>query len=133
MKIKANKNLTRKKAYDAGIDIPLESPLMLRPGVVYPVTIPTGLSVEIPKGFMGMLIPRTSAARRGIHIAASPIDSGYTGIIHMIITYTGTHIELINEGESIAQLVILPCILAELVTEIENDDRGAGAFGSTGK
>lgn len=131
MKIKSNVNLKRKHEYDAGIDIPLRELCIINSGTT--VVIDTGVTVEIPKGMFGMLISRSSAAKRGLITAMSPIDSGYTGSIHVIVTNTNTkgHDIIINKGEAICQLVIMNCVLVELTTEEITDDRKGGNFGST--
>lgn len=129
MKIKSNKNLKRKHEYDAGIDIPLSEGWMLEANKT--TVINTGVQVEIPRGMMGVLISRSSASKRGLITAMSPIDSGYTGFIHAIVTNTSDVAVNIGPGESVCQLVILPIVLVELTNEPIDDDRRAGAFGST--
>lgn len=131
MKIKANKSLKRKHTYDAGIDIPTGG-YHLMPN--RPLVINTYLTVDIPKGMMGYLVARTSAAKRGIHVAGSPIDSGYTGYIHAIVTNISDKDIILKEDEAICQLVVVPIVLVELEDEDEiEDNRGEGAFGSTGE
>lgn len=131
MKIKANKNLVRKHEYDAGIDIPVEQDVVLLAGKI--TVIDLGLSVDIPIGHAGILISRTSSAKKGLIVAMSPIDTGYTGTIHAIVYNINTVDLTILKGESICQLVIFPIALVDLSAGIINNDRGSGKFGSTGK
>ena len=124
--------LTLKRAhlYDAGIDIPVSETIFIDPGVTE--VIGAGVYVEIPKGFAGMLISRSSAARRGLLVHMSPIDHGYTGEIHIIVTNTSNVPQIIYNDQSVAQLVVFPIVLIEPIEE-EETMRGDGAFGSTNK
>lgn len=96
--------------------------------------VPLGFGVEIPDGYVGFVCPRSGLSSQGITCELSPIDSGYRGEIHAIIT-NNTNVDYwIKDGDKIGQLVIIPCVLAELVSEEElNNKRGINAFGSTGK
>lgn len=93
--------------------------------------VPLGFGVEIPDGYVGFICPRSGLSSKGITCELSPIDSGYRGEIHAIVTNNGDTPYTIREGDKIGQLVILPCIMAELVNEL-GEERESGAFGSTG-
>lgn len=129
MKIKSNVKLKRKHEYDAGIDIPFFTDIVLQPNET--VAINTMVTVEIPRGMFGMLISRSSAAKKGLIVAMSPIDSGYTGDIHVIVSNVSANTYHFLPGESIAQLVVMPCTLVELTNGDIADERGNHAFGST--
>jgi dUTP pyrophosphatase len=105
----------------------------------------TGLAVEIPEGFMGLLFPRSSNAKKSLMLTNSVgvIDSGYRGEIMFKYKpnyqYFLQSDELKNEqiylkGERVGQLIILPypTIEWEVVDELSNSDRGTGGYGSTG-
>lgn len=94
--------------------------------------IPLGIGVEIPDGFMGLVLPRSGLSSRGIVTQAAPIDSGYRGQIHAITSNLTNQKVKVSKGDKIGQLVIIPIILATYT----NDDlelRGDAGFGSTGK
>jgi len=118
----------------------------LRAAVEAPVTIPaggramvpTGLSVEIPRGFEGQVRGRSGlAARHGVGIPNAPgtIDSDYRGEVCVILANWGDQPFVVARGERIAQLVIAPVARAELVEveELAVSERGAGGFGHTGR
>jgi dUTP pyrophosphatase len=105
----------------------------------------TGLAIEIPDGFMGLVFPRSSNAKKSLVLTNSVgvIDSGYRGEIMLKFKpnyqYFLQSDELKNEqiylkGERVGQLIILPypTIEWEVVDELSNSDRGDGSYGSTG-
>ena len=100
--------------------------------------IPTGLIMEIPKGYEGQIRPRSGlSAKNGITVLNSPgtIDSDYRGEIKIILINLGIKEFLILPGMRVAQMVISPTTQAELnvFTEIKSDTtRGNKGFGSTG-
>lgn len=135
MKIKFNRlregTLLPKRAHynDAGADVYNPKDIYIANGQT--VSIDLGFGVEIPDGFMGIVYVRSGMAKRGITLEMPPIDSGYRGEIHALITnHTGSAIKL-EKGDRIGQLVILPIVLADFVEEL-SEERGTGAFGSTG-
>lgn len=95
----------------------------------------TGIAVEIPEGFVGLLFPRSSVSQTGLILANSVgvVDSGYRGEIKLRFKWIkGT--KQYNVGDRVGQLVILPYPIIELleVEELEQTDRAAEGFGSTG-
>ena len=100
--------------------------------------IPTGIIIEIPKGFEAQVRPRSGlAANYGLTVLNSPgtIDSDYRGEVKVIIINLGKDSFLITPGMRIAQLVISPTYKANIkfVKEISsNTKRGKEGFGSTG-
>lgn len=125
------KNLPSRKHYnDAGADVYNNITCTLQPHQT--VTIPLGFGLEIPDGYAGYIFPRSSLASAGIICQLPPIDSGYRGQIHAIVTNNSSYPYSINENDRIGQLVIMPVILATFVTT-HNEQRNNGAFGSTGK
>lgn len=114
---------------DAGADVFSPKGFFLAPGKA--IKLPLGFGVEIPDGFMGSIYPRTSLAAQGITSELCPIDSGYRGEVHAILHNRSDSTVRIDAGDKLAQLVVLPVRMAEFVTEL-GDERGDGAFGSTG-
>lgn len=115
---------------DAGADIYSIGTIKISPHTT--VKIPLGIGLEIPDGFMACIFPRSGLTSKGIISNIPPIDSGYRGEIHAIITNTTNNTYIINENDRIGQLVILPIILCDFVEKLDNT-RGEGGFGSTGK
>ena len=122
----------------AGLDLSalLENPVTVNPHEI--VKIPTGIAIELEKGYAGLIYPRSGlATKHGISLAncVGVVDSDYRGeVLVAVINHSDTPFT-INSGERIAQLVISPVILPEIeVTDNLNDtERGTGGFGSTGK
>ena len=100
--------------------------------------IPTGLSIELPQGFEAQIRPRSGlAVKQGISCLNTPgtIDADYRGEIKIILINLSNETQIIQSGERIAQMVIqkVEKINWELSVEIEDTNRSAGGFGSTGK
>lgn len=99
-------------------------------------TIPTGWAFEIPAGYVGLVQSRSGlAAKYGIVAATGVIDSGYRGEVRVTL-YNHSAIPLqVRLGDKIAQLVIVPAPVVELVEvdELSDTARGANGFGSTGQ
>lgn len=124
-------------AYAAGMDVRarLEEAVTLEPGER--ALVPTGLSVEIPRGYEMQVRPRSGLAiKKGISLVNSPgtIDADYRGEIKIIIINHGQQAFTIEDQDRIAQFVVAPVVQAtiEEAVELEETERGAGGFGSTG-
>lgn len=121
---------------DAGLDLCALEPAELRPGER--ASIGTGIAVEIPEGFAGLVLPRSGlAARHGISLVNAPglIDAGYRGEIRVLLLNTDRRRTWsLQAGDRVAQLVISPVALLdpEEVTELGSTSRGTGGFGSSG-
>jgi dUTP pyrophosphatase len=122
----------------AGMDLRanLENPVVLGP--LERSLIPTGLFIELPHGYEAQIRPRSGlAAKRGLTMLNSPgtIDSDYRGEIKCIVVNLSNESQTIEPGERIAQMVIARHEQVEWrqVTVLQDSDRGAGGFGSTGK
>lgn len=99
--------------------------------------IPTGLFLEIPKGYEAQVRPRSGMAiKQGITVLNSPgtIDSDYRGEVGVILVNLGTENQTITHGDRIAQLVFAKHERAEweITEELSETERGDGGFGSTG-
>lgn len=100
--------------------------------------IKTGIAIELPKGFAGLVFARSSmGAKRGLAPAnkVGVIDSDYRGEIQVVLHNHSTVVQKVEPNERIAQLVIVPVYapLFEVVDELSETLRDSGGFGSTGK
>jgi dUTP pyrophosphatase len=121
---------------DAGLD--LRSAVEVEVGPGQRAMVPTGLSVAIPEGYAGLVLPRSGlASRHGLTMANAPglIDAGYRGeVICAVVNLDREEAVRIGRRERIAQLVIIavPGIEPRFVDELPPSTRGEGGFGSTG-
>lgn len=98
----------------------------------------TGLAINIPEGYVGLLFPRSSVYKKGLSLANSigVIDSGYQGEVILKFRTIEGNTDYYKIGERAAQLVIIPIPIIELVEvkkEFEVTDRNLGGFGSSDK
>lgn len=101
------------------------------------VKIGTGIAMEIPEGYFGAIFARSGmATKRGLRPAncVGVIDSDYRGEIIVALHNDTSKCETIHDGDRIAQMVIMPYLEVQLceVEELNDTERGAGGFGSTG-
>ena len=121
---------------DAGLDLCSAVDVVVEPGER--VMIPTGVSVAIPDGHAGLVLPRSGlASKHGLTMANAPglIDAGYRGeLICAAVNLDRRDPVKILAGDRIAQLVIveLPDVTPIWVDELPTSARGGGGFGSTG-
>jgi dUTP pyrophosphatase len=121
---------------DAGADLFSAEDLVLAPGAR--ATVPTGVSIALPDGYVAFVVPRSGlAARHGITIVNSPgtVDAGYRGEIRITLLNTdATEPFAIAAGDRIAQLIVMPVSRARFVPveSLPGSHRGTGGFGSTG-
>ena len=121
----------------AGMDLRanLDEVIVLKP--MQRAIVKTGLFIALPVGTEAQVRPRSGlAAKNGVTVLNSPgtIDADYRGEIGVILINLSLKNFTINDGDRIAQLVIAKHERAEWleVTELDNTERGAGGFGSTG-
>lgn len=98
-------------------------------------TIDTGVHVEIPEGYVGLIKSKSGLNVKHGLTAEGVIDAHYTGsIVVKLYNHTDTFYHFYT-GDKIAQLVIVPCLLPELelVESLDETDRGDNGFGSTGR
>lgn len=136
MKIKLDTNAimpTRAHEKDAGLDLYSPEYAVIHAGEF--ITIDTGVHIEIPDGYVGMLTSKSGLMRTSGITNRGTIDAGYTGSIGAVLFNHGTEDYQICRGDKITQLVIMPCIAPELelVDELDETERGEGGFGSTGR
>jgi dUTP pyrophosphatase len=121
----------------AGVDLRafLEEPVVLKP--LERKLVPTGLYIELPKGYEAQIRPRSGLAiKKGITVLNTPgtIDADYRGEIRVILVNLSQEDFVIENGERICQMVIALHEQVEwnLVEELNETVRGAGGFGHTG-
>lgn len=119
----------------AGVDLYAPRALAIHPGSNG--VINTGLAIEIPDGYFGAIFARSGmATRKGLRPAncVGVIDSDYRGEIIVVLHNDTDIIRPVQEGDRIAQLIILPYEKIEFseVEELTDTHRGDGGFGSTG-
>ena len=112
------------------------SPIIIAPNQT--VLIGTGLAVEIPDGYVGLVYARSGLATKSGLAPANKvgvIDSDYRGEIKIALHNHSTEVRTVGVGERIAQMVIAPYLRVEYeeVEDLTDTTRGAGGFGSTGK
>lgn len=125
---------TRSHKNDAGLDLYAREGKWINPGDM--VKVPLGASVAVPDGHMGLLVPRSSlAAKRGLWGQTGIIDSGYRGELTALVRNVVAQPTLIQPGDRIYQLVLVPIMIPRIkvVTELDETERGSGGFGSTGQ
>lgn len=114
----------------------LDADVTIAPGQT--AFIPTGLAMELPRGFAGLIYARSGlACKRGLAPAnkVGVVDSDYRGEFMVALHNHGTEPQTVSAGERIAQLVVTPVLIPEYI-EVESlceTSRGTGGFGSTGK
>lgn len=120
----------------AGLDLQAAEKTIIRTGLFE--AVPTGLAIEIPHGFVGLLCPRSGlAVRHGVTVLNSPgiIDSDYRGEIHAPLINLGQKHYVAEQGDRVAQLLIMPVehVYLVAVTNLAPTVRGHHGFGSTGR
>lgn len=123
----------RKHETDAGLDICANCTKIIRPHSS--AVFHTGVHVQLPNGTAGLLVSRSGLYVKNDITSTGLIDEGYSGEILVKLTNHGDKSHLINAGDRISQLVIIPVLYesVELVDELNQDsERGDNGFGSTG-
>ena len=127
-------------ALAAGADLraalPEDDPVILAPGDR--ALIPTGISIALPPGYEAQVRPRSGlSVKFGVTCVNSPgtVDADYRGEIKVNLINHGREPFTVQRGERIAQMVVAPVLQAvfEEVDDLEETERGAGGFGSTGR
>lgn len=126
---------TKNYRWDAGWDLKALSEVKIRPSEV--VKVHTGVYIEIPARFFGMVVPRSGlGTKHGVTLAndIGIIDSEYRGEILVYLVNQGKESVTIKQYDRFAQIVIVPVNNADLweVDSLSKTNRGVGGFGSTG-
>lgn len=119
---------------DAGMDLFSIDSFEMEPGERK--SIPLGVSIEIPNGYVGLVWDKSGLSHKyGIKTFGGVIDAGYRGEIHAGIMNLSDKYFKFEKGHKVAQLLIqkIDTIEFEEVNELDGTDRGEGGFGSTGK
>jgi len=118
---------------DAGIDL-----AVLQSATLFPqqtVVCGTGLAVEIPPGYVGIVASRSGQTKRGLVVAngIGVIDAGYRGELCVMLHNDSVHTVSVFEGEKVAQLLVVPAPPVRLVQvdELRPSERGVRGFGSS--
>lgn len=138
IKILDDRAVVPENAYrgDAGVDLHAIESCTLQP--FERTLIHTGIAIAIPEGYAGFVLPRSgSALKKGLSLVNAPglIDSNYRGEIGVIaINLDAKEPIAIEPGDRIAQLVLMKVenVAFNAVEELDDTDRGAGGFGSSG-
>jgi len=122
----------------AGADLRtvITEPLTIEPG--HTAMLPTGLSFEIPEGYVGLVFARSSlGSKRGLAPAnkVGVIDSDYRGEVKVALHNHSSISQTVDPGERVAQFVVVPFLTAdyEEAQDLSDTERGTGGFGSTGR
>lgn len=121
---------------DAGFDLHADVALTIEPGEYR--LVGTGIAIALPYGTAGLVCPRSGlAGKHGVTVLNAPgvVDAGFRGELQVILINHSSQPFVVNPGDRIAQLVILPFVAPQLLEfSVTNDktDRGVGGFGSTG-
>ncbi len=121
----------------ACIDVPLYLPGTAA-GISNAALVPTGIAAAIPEGYVGLVFARSGlAVKHGVTLSncVGVIDSDYRGEIKVGLVNLSGKAYTIEPGERIAQMALMPVAQARITVaeELDDTDRGAGGFGSTGK
>ncbi len=119
---------------DAGLDLRAAEETRIEPG--RRALIKTGISLALPPGVVGLIKDRSGLAlKTGLHTLAGVIDSNYRGEVKVLLVNLGENSCLVEKGERIAQMILMPCLKANLekVSSLSATTRNKNGFGSTGK
>lgn len=122
---------------DAGVDLRARTSVQIAPGSR--AVVPTGIAIALPRGYAGLVVPRSGLARdHGVGMVNAPglIDAGYRGEVSvLLINHDASTSLLLERGDRIGQLVVLPIPEVRFV-EVESlpgSQRGSAGFGSSGR
>lgn len=123
---------TRSHTHDAGLDLYASHDVSYKPNDI--IRVPTGVAIAIDVGFVGLLRDRSSVGSKALKVTAGVIDTGYTGEVDVVLLNLSGQHGCIKAGSRIAQLLVMPIALPEVV-EVETftpSERGDKGFGSSG-
>jgi len=120
---------------DAGFDLAIPVARTLAPHTQ--TAIDLELMMQLPSGWYGQILGRSSVFRRGLIVHPGVIDTDYRGPIQLLIQNQTPHVQSLQRGERLAQLLLLP-VPSVVVTPVTPDilsvtARGSGGLGSTGR
>ena len=117
---------------DVGMDMYAMETATLQPGEHYRFW--HGFALEFPEGYGAFVMDKSSISKAGLHQIGGIFDAGYRGEYNTLLVNLSDKPYTFEEGDKVAQLVILPVFIGELeeVEELSESARGEGKFGSTG-
>ena len=124
---------TRAHPFDAGLDLYATERKVIRSNDWE--SIDTGVHIQIPQGFVGLITSKSGLMTKHGITSRGTIDSGYTGSIRAVLFNHSQKDYIVEKGDKITQLVLVPCIVPplEMVNKLDKTDRGDKGFGSTGR
>jgi dUTP pyrophosphatase len=122
---------TRANPFDAGLDLYALETIPFKPGEL--IKVKTGIAVNIPKYCVGLIRDRSSVSLKNLKVTAGVIDPGYMGDISVVITNHSDKYGCIMAGDKIAQLLVLPVFLPQVVEQDFIGERSDRGFGSSGR
>lgn len=130
------KNIQEPREGDCGYDLRSNETYTLAPGEVRVFHI--GTRVAIPEGHFGLIAERSSWGARAIAVRGGIIDPSYRGSIGATLHNLSPHSVTIQEGDRIAQLIVIPFVTPKIeevddMNELPATARGSNGFGSTGR
>jgi dUTP pyrophosphatase len=125
----------RNKLSDAGLDLFSIDNVTIKSNQAVATKIKTGIAIEIPNGYFGLISDRSSIGSKLIKVMGGIIDSGYRGELIVCLVNLGINEYNINIGDKIAQLLIIPYNTSKIieVNELSETERGDKGFGSSGQ
>ena len=124
------------KPGDAGMDLTVTSANRAEDNTLKWV-VGFGIAMEIPEGYVGLIFPRSSIHKKRCRLSncVGVIDSGYRGEIKAVFDVPHPSVNVYEEGDRAAQIIIMPYpqVAFEEVDELSTTERGEGGFGSSGK
>ena len=128
----------RGSEFSAGVNLYAcaDETVMIPPGET--AFIPIGISAEIPEGYAGFIFARSGlASKEGLAPAnkVGVVDSDYRGEFYIALHNHSASVKQVRKGDRIAQMIVMPVVMADYIEcdELSDTERGAGGFGSTGK
>lgn len=118
---------TKSHQLDCGLDMFLCEDLTIRPFET--VCVGLGLGFEIPEGFAGIFVPRSSIAKKGIIIGQAIVDPGYTGEVHLIATNCSGETFHFKRGDRICSMVCFNILNPTINPKNDRKDDGLGSSG----
>lgn len=130
--IPTKNNCVKRKQHetDAGQNLMFSESVVINPGKN---VIDLGIQTEIPRGYFGRVVPRSSAFAKGLLIDGV-IDSDYRGNWKLVVWNISQTGYVFEKGESIAQVIVIPflhCYFSEVERDLNETQRDIGGFGST--
>lgn len=123
---------TRGSKNSAGLDLYADEATIIYPNLRD--TISTGVKIQIPDGYYGLIKSRSSLAVKGIDVQAGVVDNDYRGVVKVVLHNTTFKPFTVYKGERIAQIIISPySTIMPIEGDLDDSKRGEGGFGSTGQ